>query len=146
LKWSVERAGIEFGCTSNTLRKALNKNSAQPDTDGCFSTRQITDAVFGGLNEERLATQRQLTKEYSLENAITEASVLNKAALEAGFSQLADALVHVITSSTQMTHTEKEDFLRNLSSWPIILKNVARNQPRLVRSNGQTSEEDESES
>jgi len=58
LKWSVGRAGVEFGMTSATLRKSLGKNSAQADVDGLFSTRQITDAVFGGLSEEKLATQR----------------------------------------------------------------------------------------
>jgi hypothetical protein len=99
LKWSVERAGVEFGMTSNTLRKSLAKNSAVPDADGLFTTRQITDAVFGGLSEEKLATQRPLTRKYELENSIVEASVLNKAALEAGFSQFADAMVHRIAAS-----------------------------------------------
>jgi len=99
LKWSVERAGVKFGMTSATLRKSLAKNSAQADVDGLFSTRQITDAVFGGLSEEKLATQRPLTRKYELENSIVEASVLNKAALEAGFSQLTDAMVHRIAAS-----------------------------------------------
>jgi hypothetical protein len=44
--------------TSNTLRKSLAKNSPAPDADGLYTTKQITDAVFGGLNEEKLATQR----------------------------------------------------------------------------------------
>jgi len=48
LRWSVERAGIEFVLTSQTLRRSLAKSSATPDADGLFSTRQITDAVFGG--------------------------------------------------------------------------------------------------
>jgi hypothetical protein len=69
LRWSVVRAGVEFGLTSNTLRKALNKNSAQAGENGLYTTRQICDAVFGGLNEEKLATQRQLTRKYELENA-----------------------------------------------------------------------------
>jgi hypothetical protein len=99
LKWSVERAGVEFGMTHVTQRKLLAKNSAVPDAVGLFTTRQTTDAVFGGLSEEKLATQRPLTRKYELENSIVEASVLNKAALEAGFSQLADAMVHRIAAS-----------------------------------------------
>jgi len=51
------------------------------------------------LSEEKLATQRPLTRKYELENSIVEASVLNKAALEAGFSQFADAMVHRIAAS-----------------------------------------------
>src|SRR6516162_2384002 len=81
LKWSVERAGVEFGMTSNTLRKSLAKNSAVPDADGLFTTRQITDAVFGGLSEEKLLT-RQLTRRYELDNQNIEASVLNRAELK----------------------------------------------------------------
>jgi hypothetical protein len=92
LKWSVERAGVEFGMTSNTLRKALNKNSAQADADGLFSTKQITDAVFGGLTEEKLLTQRQLTRKYELENSIVEASVLNRSELMTAFPAVADAM------------------------------------------------------
>ena len=49
LRWSVERAGIEFGLTSATLRKALNKNSAAPDKEGLFTTQQIAAAIYGAL-------------------------------------------------------------------------------------------------
>jgi hypothetical protein len=35
--------------TSNTLRKALAKNSAQADVDGLFSTRQVCDASAANL-------------------------------------------------------------------------------------------------
>jgi len=34
LRWSIERAGLEFGMTSNTLRKLLAKNSAKAEADG----------------------------------------------------------------------------------------------------------------
>ena len=70
LKWSVERAAPEFGLTHNTLRKLLNKNSVQADAEGLYSTKQITDAVFGGLADEKLAMQMQLTRKYQLENSI----------------------------------------------------------------------------
>ena len=64
----------------------------------------------------------------------------------AGFSQLADALKSVIMSSSQMTRTEKEDFLANLASWPRIVDSVKRAQTRhRPRSNGET-EDGESES
>ena len=47
LRWSVERAGVEFGLTSNTLRKAVNRDSAAPDKDGLFTTQQIAAAIYG---------------------------------------------------------------------------------------------------
>jgi hypothetical protein len=54
--------------THNTLRKSLNKNSAQADADGLYSTKQVIDAVFGGLADEKLATQRQLTSGVAVQN------------------------------------------------------------------------------
>ena len=143
LKWNVERTGIKFGMTSNTLRKALNKNSAIPDADGCFSTKQITDAVFGGLSEEKLLTQRELTRKYSLENQIVEASVLNRAELMKGFAGIADAMVSRIMAS-ELSCTAKEDLLKELAGIPIVLENVAARQSKLRRSkNGQMLEEEQ---
>ena len=79
LRWSIERAGVEFALGSQTLRKGLAKQSIVCGADGCFSTAEICRAIFGGLSEERLATQRQITKKLELENAITTGSVLSRA-------------------------------------------------------------------
>ena len=128
------------------MRKLLARNSAKADADGLYSTRQITEALYGGLAEEKLATQRQLTKKYALENAITEASVLDRAALMQGLEAVAGAMVHRITTS-KLDRTEQEDLLRELSSIPIVLEGVAARQSKLRRSkNGQAVEEDGSES
>ena len=44
-------------------RKSFNKNSASPDQDGFYTTRQIAGAVYGGaLSEEKLRTQRQMPR------------------------------------------------------------------------------------
>jgi hypothetical protein len=82
LLWSIERAGIEFGLTSATLRKALAKNSAVPDRDGLFSTAQIVAAIYGALHVEKLRTQRARAWKLELENRITVGIVLNRAELE----------------------------------------------------------------
>ena len=79
LKWNVEKGAQEFGLSIMTLRKALNKISAAPDSDGLYTTRQIGSAVYGGaLSEEKLRTQRQITRKLELENAITTGSVLGR--------------------------------------------------------------------
>jgi hypothetical protein len=57
LRRSIERAGIEFGLTSATLRKALAKISATPD-NGCYSTGQICEALFGALHQEKLRSTK----------------------------------------------------------------------------------------
>jgi hypothetical protein len=79
-----------------------------------------------------LSSSAPETRKYQLENQITEASVLNKAALEAGFAQLADAMVHRIIAS-EVSREAKEDLLRDLAGIPIVLEYVAARQSKLPR-------------
>jgi hypothetical protein len=48
LRWSVKRAAVEFATSVMTLRKLLVKVGVAPGSDGCFSTAEISKAVFGG--------------------------------------------------------------------------------------------------
>jgi hypothetical protein len=142
LKWSADRAATEFGITHNTMHRLIAKNSVKADPDGLYTTKQVTDAIYGGLAEEKLATQRELTKKYSLENQIVEASVLNKAALEVEFAQLADALVSRIRVS-KLDRAEQDDLLRELARAPVIIDNVAERQTRLPRRRSKNGQADE---
>ena len=97
-----------------TVRKMLNQSSIEPGKDGCYTTQQICQALFGDLRSERLRTQRQITKRYSLDNQIVEASVVNKTAPMKVLAQIADSMVHRITASSLDRH-EQEDLLRDLA-------------------------------
>jgi hypothetical protein len=130
LKWSVDRAAVEFKLAPHTLRKNLIKDGAEPDAGFCYTTEQICQAIFGSMHVEKLATQRELTKKLSLENQIVEASVLDRAALAAGFAALADAISSRIMVSG-LTRDEKTDLLKELSSVPLVLDSVAKRQTRL---------------
>jgi hypothetical protein len=143
LRWSVKRAAVEFATSVMTLRKMLVKVGVAPGSDGCFSTAEICKAVFGGLAEEKLLTQRQLTRKYQLENQITESRVLDKAALMAGLSQISDAIVSHIMARTELPRETREDILRDLSSIPLVLEDVASRQSKLPRRNGQKDTGDE---
>jgi hypothetical protein len=95
------------------------------------------------LNEEKLATQRQLTRRYELDNQIVEASVLNRAELEKVLAQVADAIKSRIMSS-ELSREIKEDFLRDLASVPLILEDVASRQSKLaLNGNGKRPNGDE---
>ena len=115
LRWSIERAGIEFGLTSQTLRRSLAKTSATPDADGLFTTKQIVAAVYGAFDQEKLATQKQLTRKYEIANAIAEASVLDRSELAKVLAGIADAMVHRIMAS-ELSRSAKQDLLHDLSS------------------------------
>ena len=131
----------------NTLRKYLHQSGAEPDTDGCFSTLQITNAIFGDLRAEKLRKERELTKRYALQNAITTGSVLDRHELMRTFSVIADAIVTRITSATELPRTVREDILRDLSTWPLAIEETVARQTRLPRGrgNGQTGEDDHPE-
>jgi hypothetical protein len=137
LRWAAERAAIEFGTASGTLRRALDRSGAQSDSNECYTTAQIIKALYGDLHSEKVRVQRELGTRYELENEITRGEMLNKEALRRGFAQLADALQSVIMTDRNLTRESKEDFLKNLASWPIILSDVERRQTRLPKSNGE---------
>ena len=144
LRWTVERAGIEFGLSTGTLRKALGKNSAAPDADGLFSTRQIVDALYGSMAVEKLATQKELRRKLELENAVTTGRVLDRLELEKGLAQVADALVSRIMVS-ELSRLAKEDLLKDLAGIPLILRDLAHAQSRLPRGNGSRPESEAEE-
>jgi hypothetical protein len=62
LRWNVEKAGIEFGLTPIMLSRALAQISAVPGEDGCYSTQQICEALFGVMHQEKIATQEEIRK------------------------------------------------------------------------------------
>jgi hypothetical protein len=84
-----------------------------------------------------------LTRKYRIENETAEGSLVNKAALEAGFSQLGEVLREVVMRDQNLSRESKEDFLHNLATWPTIIVDVVDKQTkrRPRRSNGETSEE-----
>jgi hypothetical protein len=144
LRWSIERAGIEFGLASQTLRKSLAKSSAAPDANRLFSTRQIVDALYGALHQEKVRTQKELADRYALENEITRAEVLRRSEVERVCAAVADAIVARVMSSGLSRH-EKEDILKDIASLPIVLRDIGHRQSRLPRGNGKRNEEDVSE-
>jgi hypothetical protein len=140
LKWTVEIAAREFGPSIPTLRKLLNKSGVVADKDGLYTTAQITTAIYDSLSVEKLLTQRQLRKKLELENAITEASVLNRAELAARLAAVADGMMARIRATSGLNRHEQDDLLNELASVPVVLNDVAARQSRLPRrGNGETA-------
>jgi hypothetical protein len=139
LRWSIDRWSTEFKLAANTLRKYLTQGGAEPDQTGCYTTTQICEALYGDLKAERLRKERELTRRYQLENEITEATVVNRAELMKGLAALADAMVSRIMSAN-VDRSIKEDLLHDLSTVPLVLREVADKQSKLRR-NGNGSVE-----
>jgi hypothetical protein len=138
LRWNLRKAAVEFSTTVDTLTKSLNQISASPDPDGLFSTAQLVQALFGQLHVEKVRTQRQIADRYTLDNQITRGEMLNRSELMRGLSAIADAMTARIMAS-ELSREVKQDLLKELSSVPITLQEVADRQTKLRRAgNGQT--------
>jgi hypothetical protein len=135
LKWNLRKAAVEFGTTVDTLKKSLNQISAEPDVDGLYTTGQLIQARFGELHQEKVRTQRALAEKLELENSITKGNTLNRSELAKGFAAIADAISARIMASGELSREAREDILRDLSSIPVVIADVARKQSRL-RGNG----------
>ena len=59
--------------------------------------------------------------------------------------RFADAISSRVMADSGLSREAKEDILRDLSSWPLALEDVAHRQTRLPRSKGKRHEEDQSE-
>jgi hypothetical protein len=147
LRWSIERAGHEFGLASHTLRKALAKASEIAGPDGCYGTKQIVAATHGSMEVEKLATQREIRRKLELENEITTGSFVNKDAIMAGLGQVAAAMVSIIATSG-LSKDAQESLQRELAGIEIVVEDAACAQTKLPRRsrNGQTPENEASES
>jgi hypothetical protein len=136
LRWNVEIASKEFDVHSETLRKLLIQNDQLPGEDGCYSTPQITVAMYGSMPAERLRKLKEDADKVALDNAITRGEYLHRGELSRGLAGLADGMLSVINSSSGLSREEKEDFLLNISRWPVVFREVSVGQSAYRNGNG----------
>lgn len=64
LQWTLLAAQKEFGAHRDTLKAKLTQAGETADENGCFSTTQICNAIYGDLISEKIGlTRAQRTKE-----------------------------------------------------------------------------------
>lgn len=69
IKWNLSRAADEFGAHRDTIRKALLAGGHQPDAEGCFTTRQIHQALSGDREQEKARLAKEQADRIALDNA-----------------------------------------------------------------------------
>jgi hypothetical protein len=131
IRWTLSLAAREFHIARESLRRKLGDIHQQPGADGCYSTKQITSALYGDLYRARLEVQREQAQKLHLENSITRCSLLDRTALEEGFSALADGMRCCVENSGLSREAQK-NFLRELATWPIVIANVVDKQSRVA--------------
>lgn len=60
IRWKIEAAAAEFPINPRTLSSRLKRLGIEAGSDHCWSTAQICEAVFGGIENEKL---RKITAE-----------------------------------------------------------------------------------
>jgi hypothetical protein len=147
LRWSLARAAKEFDIAKETLRRRLGECHQQPAADGTYTTRQLMVSLYGDLYGAKLRTQNEQAEKRRIENEVSRGELLSRRELEKGFSAIADAISNHILSCTELPRRAREDILRDLASWPIVLVETADRQTRRPRGNGaRPKDNDQSES
>jgi hypothetical protein len=123
MPWVVGRACI---------RESLASIGARPGVDGCFSTAQITAALFGDLHSERVRLVREHRKKIALHNAVVMGTVLDRGMMEAGLSAIANAMTSRIRSSN-LDRRSQDDLLHELAGTGTVLEDVVKEQSALRR-------------
>ena len=87
--------------------------------------------TFRSISTERLREIKERADYLALKNAALRGELLEREAItKAGEEMLIAAKSLVETSS--MSRNEKQDFLENLASWPVVVKDVAKRQTRQI--------------
>ena len=102
-------AAKEFDIARETLGRRLGDSHQEPGPDGCYSTKQLTTAMFGDLYGAKLRTQNEQAEKLRIENEVSRGELLNRRELMRGFTQIADAISSHIMSCTELPRRVRED-------------------------------------
>jgi hypothetical protein len=125
LRWSVAAAGREFDYAQATLERKLRDAQELPDAGGAYSTKAITRAIYGSLFAERLRRITEEADRVALANQVARGQLLERRELESAMVGVAEAIVSVIGNSG-LSRQDQEQIQKNLSSIPVIIRDVAR--------------------
>lgn len=113
LRWSINSAGDEFSIDKNTLKKRLTALGLTPGKDGCWSTKEITTAIYGSLDFERTRKLRAEADKAELERAEKEGELVPLARL-IDFVTDVGLTIRQRVLSLELPDNEKDDILAEL--------------------------------
>jgi phage terminase Nu1 subunit (DNA packaging protein) len=125
LRWSLEAASREFAVTTGTLRKRMVAVGESADRkDHCYSTEQITTAIYGSIAGERLRETKERADNLALKNAFLRGDLLDKAELTKRLEPAFLAIRQIITASP-LPKEQRDDLLSSIATIPIVVAEVA---------------------
>jgi hypothetical protein len=78
LRWSVAAAGREFDLAEATLERKIRDAQVFPDAGGCYTTKQLTEAIFGSLFRERLRRVTEEADRVAMMNRVARGELLER--------------------------------------------------------------------
>ena len=136
LRWSLRRASREFLISAGNLASKLGAAKEHPGPDSCFSTSQITTAIFGDLWKQRHAKLAAETAKIELETGILRGKYVDRFALEQLHALIAEHIKSVIRGSG-LTREDQDGILKSISSLKFRVASIVADQ----RQSGQNGEQ-----
>ena len=113
IRWTIQRASVEFGLHRETLAKYLRREGVQPGSDGKFSTQDICRGVFGDLTGEKTRETRARADLLEIELAKERQQLIRVqnvfGLLEGSFIAIRERIL-----GSHLSRAEQEDILRQL--------------------------------
>ena len=143
LRWTLVQAAREFDIAKETLRRRLGECHQEPAADGTYSTKQLTEALYGDLYGAKLRYQNEAAEKLRIENMVSRGELLSRRELAKGFSAIAEVISARVMACNELPRTAREDILKDLSDVPVVIAGVARRQSRFHDAKNGRAEENQ---
>jgi hypothetical protein len=117
LRWSLETGSREFDIHRETLRKRLSASSAVAGDDGCFSTQQICEALFGSQHRERLRKTTAEATYWETRNNRLSSEYLNRKDLDRSLEKTFLFIKETIWSNAMIPEHVRRSVLQTLADY-----------------------------
>jgi hypothetical protein len=114
IRWNMEAAAREFRVHRKTLSTRLTKEGTIAGEDGCFSTDQITKALYGDIEKQKIRIATETADRIALGNDETRRGLVNKADLMSKFQAVFAEIRQRILNSP-LENDRKDSILKSLS-------------------------------
>jgi phage terminase Nu1 subunit (DNA packaging protein) len=113
LRWTLEKAAMEFGIHRSTLTKKLRSGDTEPGTDGRYSTQQIAAAIYNDADSERTRLYREQADRLAIANSKARAEQVDVETVFKAYEGVFISIRGTILASN-LTDAEKAEILSNL--------------------------------
>lgn len=110
----MEHAAGEFGINPRTLTARIKQSGLVPGDDGKYSTKDISIAVFGDLERERIRLTSAEADAQEMKNRTLAGELVNVEEFRKDYAEVYVEMVRIIRGSG-LSETEQDTLLKALS-------------------------------